>query len=130
MSYDLYFWRQTKDLKMRPEQVVDRLAEDTPLEGVISFPRPLVREVFKKAFRDIVDHDFNLDWEGAGSFFQVGFNHSTEKDVHLIIVNCAHSLLNSEVTMNRIIDACLSLGCAIYDPQTEQRYGQPEPTIP
>lgn len=129
MSYDMYFWRQTKDLQMQPEEVVDRLAQDTPLEGVVSFPRTLVRDVFKKAFPDIVDLDFNLNWEGAGSFFQVGFNHATERDVDLIIVNCGHLLLKSEVTMNRILDVCFALGCALYDPQTEQRYEQPEPKI-
>ena len=113
----MYFWRQTKDLQMRPEQVVDRLAQDTPLNGVIAFPRTVVREVFRKAFPDITDGDADLDWEGAGSYFQVGFGHATTKDVHMIVVTCGHSLVKSEATMNRIIDACCSLGCALYDPQ-------------
>ena len=125
----MYFWKQTKDLQMRPEQVVDRLAEDKPLDGVATFPRTLVREVFRKAFPDIVDRDADLDWEGAGSYFQVGFGHATERDVHLISVFCGYSLLKSEDTMNRIIDACCSLGCALYDPQTGERYEQPEPTV-
>ncbi len=127
MSYDMYFWRQTKDLGMRPEQIIDRLSEDTPLDGVTSFPRTRVREVFRTAFPDIVDGDTDLDWEGAGSYFQVGFAHANERDVQMVIVTCGHSLLKSEETMNRIIDACCSLGCALYDPQTGQRYEQPEP---
>ncbi len=123
----MYFWRQTKDLGMRLEQIIDRLSEDTPLDGVTSFPRTRVREVFRTAFPDIVDGDTDLDWEGAGSYFQVGFAHANERDVQMVIVTCGHSLLKSEETMNRIIDACCSLGCALYDPQTGQRYEQPEP---
>jgi hypothetical protein len=129
MSYDLYFWRQIQDLQMQPEQVVDRLGEDTPLDGVATFPRTLVREVFRKAFPDIVDGDADLDWEGADSYFHVGFGHATELDVHLISVFCGHSLLKSEETVNQIVDACCSLGCALYDPQTKKRYEQPEPTV-
>jgi hypothetical protein len=60
MSYDMYFWRQTKALPMRPEQVVGRLAEDTPLDGIAAFPRTRVREIFRKAFPDIVDGDADL----------------------------------------------------------------------
>lgn len=112
---------------MRPEQIVDLLAEDRPVDGVAVFPRTVVRAAFRRSFPDIVDGDADLDWEGAGSFFQVGFAHATEKDVHMINVYCGHSLLKSEETMNRIIDACNSLGCALYDPQTGQRYEQPEP---
>jgi len=123
----MYFWRQVEDIQMPPEQVIDRLAQDTPLKGIAAFPRTRVREVFRKMFPDIVDGDIDLDWEGAGSYFQVGFSHANEKDVHLIVVSCGHSLLKSGETMNRIIDACRSLGCALYDPQTGKRYGQPEP---
>jgi hypothetical protein len=86
-----------------------------------------VREVFRKSFPDIVDGESGLDWEGASSYFRVGFAYANEKDVHMIIVTCGHSLLKSEETMNRIIDGCCSLGCALYDPQTGQRYEQPEP---
>ena len=129
MSYDLYFWRQTKNFEIAPEQVVDLLAEDTPLDGVAAFPRTVVREAFRKAFPDITDDDVSLFWEGAGSDFQVSFSHATEKDVHMIIVNCSYSLLKSEETMNRLIDTCCELGCALYDPQTGRRYEQPEPKM-
>jgi hypothetical protein len=45
----------------------------------------------------------------------------------MIAVTCGYSLLNSEATMTRISDACNTLGCALYDPQTGKRYEQPEP---
>jgi hypothetical protein len=127
VSYDLYFWRQTKDLQIRPEQIVDLLSKDEPVDGIVSFPRSDIRAVLKRYFPDIADGDADLEWEGADSYFQIGFGHATEKDVHMIIVNCGYALLQSEETMNRIIEACNSLGCALYDPQRGQRYAQPEP---
>jgi hypothetical protein len=45
MSYDMYFWRQTKQLAIAPEKLVGLLAEDSPVDGVIAFPRVQVREV-------------------------------------------------------------------------------------
>ena len=128
MSYDLYFWRQAKDLRMTPEQIVHRLAQDTPLDGIAAFPRTRARHVFRAAFPDICDGDADLDWEGEDGYFQVGFSHANERDVHMIIVICGYSLLSSSETMNRIIAACNGLGCALYDPQTSRRYEQPEPS--
>ena len=32
-----------------------------------------------------------------------------------------------EMGLEQIINACCSLGCALYDPQTGRRYEQPEP---
>jgi len=123
----MYFWRQTKDIEMPAEQVINRLVKDTPLEGIAVFPRARVRDVFRKGFPDIVDGDADLDWEGAGSYFRVGFAHANEKEVQMIIVTCGYSLLKSEKTMNRIIEVCCSLGCALYDPQTGRRNEQQEP---
>jgi hypothetical protein len=127
MSYDLYFWRQTKDMQMRPSEIVDLLSEDTPVDGITTFPRTRVRAVLKESFPDIQDGDFELTWEGDGSYFQIGFAHATEKDVHLIVANCGYELVKAEKAVNRLIEACASLGCALYDPQTDKRYEQQEP---
>jgi len=129
MSYDLYFWRQERSFESKPEQVIDLLAAETPVEGVVAFPRAGVRAVLRNYFPSTVDNDVSLEWEGAGSYFQIQFSHATEKTVHLVIVNCGFELLKSEETMNRLIEACNSFGCALYDPQTGQRYEQPEPKI-
>src|SRR5436190_2020247 len=127
MSYDLYFWRQTKDMQMCPGDIIDLLSKDGPLEGITSFPRNRVRTKIKEYFPDIQDGDFNLDWDGDGSYFQISFAHATERDVHLIVVNCGYKLIEAQKAVNRLIEACTSLGCALYDPQTDKRYEQPEP---
>ena len=127
MSYDLYFWRQTKDMQMSPGQIVDTLSEDRPVDGIASFPRTRVRAVLQEAFPDIQDGDFELTWDGDRSYFQISFGHATERDVHLIVANCGHELVKAERAVNRLIEACTSLGCALYDPQTDKRYEQPDP---
>jgi len=127
MSYDLYFWRQTKDMHMSPDEIIDLLSEDRPVDGVTTFPRDRVRTVLKESFPDIRDGDFDLTWEGEGSYFQIGFAHANESDVHLIVANCGYELAKAEKAVNRLIEACASLGCALYDPQTDKRYEQPEP---
>ncbi len=127
MSYDLFFWRQTKNLSLEPGAIVDRLAQEPTLDGVVAFPRQRVRAAFRHAFPELEDHDLQLDWEGGGTYFQVGFGHANEREVHLIVVNCGYDLLASPDTMNRIINVCLSLGCALYDAQTGRRYEQLEP---
>src|SRR5438046_3185551 len=106
MSYDLYFWRQTKMFSEKPEAIVDLLSSDEPVPGIAAFPRERVRGVLKKFFPDITDGDFQLDWEGAGSYFQVSFGHANEKDAHLIIVHCGFELLKAPDIMNRLIEAC------------------------
>jgi hypothetical protein len=127
MSYDLYFWRQTKALSQKPEEIVDLLSADEPVSGIAAFPRDRVRAIFRKFFPEIVDGDFQLDWEGAGSYFQVEFSHATEKDVHMIVVTCGYELLKAPDVMNRITEACGILGCALFDPQSDERYEQPDP---
>jgi hypothetical protein len=108
-------------------EIIDMLSQDQPIEGIGLFPRDQVREVLKKYFPDIQDCEFELTWEGDGSYFQISFGHGTEKHIHLIVANCGYELVKTQNAINRLIEACTSLGCALYDPQTGERYVQPEP---
>ena len=128
MSYDLYFWRQTKACEASPDELLDFLSLNQPVEGIATFPRERILQVLRKAFPDIDDGDFELTWEGAGSYFQISFGHANEKQVHLIAANCGYELLKCPEAVNRLIEACEQLGCALYDPQEGKRYDQPEPT--
>ncbi len=125
MSYDLYFWREEIEIDSPPDKTVETLSNDQHIEGISSFEREAIIDEFKKVFPDIVDENIQLDWEGAGSYFQVSFSYGPEKKVNLIIVNCGYNLLDSSETMNSIIDVCTKFGCALYDPQTNERYQQP-----
>lgn len=126
MSYNLYFWRQERNLGETPAEICGRLTDNAAVAGVAVLPRAMVRQKFRESFPDISDSDANLDWEGAGSYFQVGYNHVDENNVNCIIITCGYKLLDSPDTMNLIIDVGNSLGCALYDPQAGMRYAQPE----
>lgn len=112
---------------MTPAEIIDALSKDKPVPGIASFPRERVRILLKESFPEIVDGDFELNWDGDGSYFQIVFNHATEKDVHLIIASCGYELVKAANAVNRLIETCTSLGCALYDPQLDKRYEQPEP---
>ena len=125
MSYDLYFWREEKELGLPPDKIAEILSEDQHISGISTFKREDISDAFIKEFPDIVDENIQLDWEGAGSYFQVEFTYGPEKRINSIIVTCGYKLLDSHETMNRIIDVCAAFGCALYDPQTGERYQQP-----
>ena len=127
MSYELYFWRQTKDTPLSPLETMNLLSTDQPVEGISSFPRSEVRAVLREYFPEIEDGDSELTWKGDGSYFQISFAHPSDTEVHMIIANCGYELIKGQNAVNRLIEACTGFGCALYDPQTNERYQQPEP---
>ncbi len=126
MSYDLYFWREEENLKESADKICELLSDDSQVQGVATLARSVVRQRFRDIFPEIDDGNIDMDWEGAGSYFQISFNHADEKNVNCIIITCGYKLLDSPDTMNLIIDVGNSLGCALYDPQVGERFGQPE----
>ena len=112
---------------MKPSELLEVLSEGTSVKGIASFPRDDVRRLLRNYFPDIEDADFELTWEGDGSYFQISFGHASATDVQLIAANCGYELLKTPKAMNRLIEACASIGCALYDPQTDKRYEQQNP---
>lgn len=126
MSYDLYFWREEKDFKITPDKLAEILSKDQHIPGISTFDRKDICNAFQYEFPEIIANEIPMDWEGAGSYFQVFFTYGQGKKVNSIIVICGYLLLESPETMNRIIDVCAKFGCALYDPQTGVRYNQPK----
>ena len=121
MSYDLYFWRELKNLGKQPEEILELMCREEPIEGIVSFPRTEIQQRFKLEFPEINDSDVIMDWEGSGSYFEVGFTHADKDNV-----NCGYQLLEDTDVMNRVLKVGNSMGCALFDPQTGERYMQPE----
>ncbi|HCE43595.1 MAG TPA: hypothetical protein DET40_08605 [Lentisphaeria bacterium] len=129
MSCDIYYWRQTVEFSMVPEHALEALLKGEPIGGIDTFPREFVCDVIRNSFPEIKDNGFELNWEGEGTYFQISFRTSPEKEVNLIIANCDDGIFEHEDVLDRLADACTSLGCALYDPQEGERYEQPEPSI-
>ena len=124
MAYSLYFWRQTRSIDESPDEICAKLCKDVPVAGVAELPIIAIREAFAHAFSGMNDGLSYLDWEGDRSYFEV---HWPAGPVNMFHVSCGYELLKSPETMNRIIEIATKFGCALYDPQTEERYDQPDP---
>ena len=122
MSYDLYFWRQEKDLTMAPSKILAGIhGGDVPV-GVERIPSADVIARLRKEFPEIWEnhtsnpkHPLQLFWDAPSGreTFQLSWS-----DFHIGIEG--HGL-SSEVC-NRLIAVLAEFGCALYDPQTGVRY--------
>ena len=85
--------------------------------GIVSSSLETVKQAFRQHFPDVSDGGSSLDWEGDGSYFQVGFTFLDERTVSRIAVCCGYELLKSPQAMQRLSSVASSLGCRVYDPQ-------------
>lgn len=124
MSYDLYFWRQDPSLIAEPGELSAQLQDGVSIPGIVPLHLENVVSALRANFPEIQPNGRGYMWEGAGSYFDAHFTFLDAATVTCVTVNCGFELLKSPDTMNLIIDAFLSLGMALYDPQTGERYLQ------
>src|SRR5947209_2880945 len=117
MSYDIFFWREQPGARIDPEQVLRELQDNVEFHGIVSLPLETARQAFIHEFPDISNGGSSLDWEGDGSYFQVGFNFLDERTVSSLTVCCGYELLKSPRAMRRLWSVASSLGCRVYDPR-------------
>jgi hypothetical protein len=117
MSYDLYFWKQQPDAEIDVEQFLNELDDTVQFPGIVGIPLDAVRQAFQREFPEITGGAGSLDWEGDGSYFQVGYVFLDERTASRISVFCGYELLKSEQAMRRLERVAESLGCRTYDPQ-------------
>jgi hypothetical protein len=122
MSYDLWFWRQTRPSALSPDAICQQLAEDKLVDGIALLPIEEIKAAIVAEFPDIEDGPTSMTWEGNGSYFQVSWSVSASQ----ISVTCGYKLLKDPEPLNRLIDVMAGFGCALYDPQTGERYTQPD----
>ena len=121
MSYDLYFWCEKPGASIDIDQFFDELDEMVEFPGIVSLPLDSVKAAFRQQFPDISDGGGALDWEGDGSYFQVGFTFLDERTVSRTTVFCGYELLKSQRAMDRLSSVASSLGYRVYDPQHQDR---------
>lgn len=116
MSYDLVFWNQGTDDTRTPETIYNEICEFGSSNNLVEYnPNQLVNAL-KKCFQSVqIINNSQIDWDpndNSGSFL-AAFT------VHHIIFNC-YRLTGSQ--MNDIIDAAVSVGLRLYDPQENKRF--------
>lgn len=126
MSYGLWFWRQLRPSALSPDAICEQLAEDKRIDGIALLPIEEVKAAIVKEFPDIEDGLTSMTWEGNGSYFEVSWPVSATQ----ISVTCGYKLLKNPEPLNRMIDVMAGFGCALYDPQADERYPQPDPSEP
>lgn len=114
MSYDLWFWRQSRKCRHRPATVVQRVCEGGELQGVAKLDFNAIRDRFAEVFPGMKDslydagtHYFNLDVYPPFAFQIISSPPETEEVTEML---------------NSIIDIAAEFDCSLYDPQTGERY--------
>lgn len=117
MSYDLYFWREEPGAKIDIDMFFDELDDTVEFPGIVSLPLETVKQAFQQEFPAVKDGGGSLDYEGDGSYFQVGFIFLDERTVSRTAVCCGYELLKRPESMQRLANVAASLGYRVYDPQ-------------
>jgi hypothetical protein len=117
MSYDIYFWREQPGAKIDIKRLFRELNDTVEFPGIVGVPLETVRQAFRHEFPEVTGGAGSLDWEGDGSYFQVGYTFLDERTASRIEVFCGYELLKNPQTMKRLEMVATSLGCRIYDPQ-------------
>ncbi len=73
----------------------------------------------EQPFRDISDDCSELNWEGAGSYFEVAWPVGS-KPAHTlgVFVSCGWKLLHQPAVIERVRAMTLGLRCGVFDPQS------------
>jgi hypothetical protein len=119
MSWDLAFWNPIGGATKDPEAVHAALAEDGEPQGLAWLPVTQVKDAFRAAFPDIADDGTELNWEGAGSYFQVTWPVGSKPRHTLgVFVSCGWDLASQPAMIERVRSVSTALGCGVFDPQS------------
>ena len=117
MSYDLFFWRETAGANLDPERIFEELEDMMTMPGIVPISLETVNVAFSQLFSECKDCGGTIEWEGEGSYFQVGFTFLDEKTITLGTIACGYDLAKNRAAMERLTQAITTLGCRLYDPQ-------------
>ena len=116
MSYDLLLWREQPSASVDISSLL-HLEEATAVPGLVPLALAEVERAFQAEFPDITVGGADLDWEGAGSYFQVGYTLFDERHVSTISVACGYELLKAPDIFERLHRVAEALRCRYFDLQ-------------
>ena len=117
MSYDLLLWREQPGTSVDVSSLLDLDEEAADVPGLVPLPLAEVERAFQAEFPDITVGGAELDWEGAGSYFQVGYTFSDERHASTISVMCGYELLKAPDVFERLHRVAEALRCRYLDLQ-------------
>jgi hypothetical protein len=123
VSYDLAFWRQDESDERPSRELYELFIERQRVNGIPELPVEAFLARLRQAFPSTVREPNGdvewLDWRSQDdqSSFQVEW---TPQCVWVSL-----RPLDGD-RANRIIDMANEFGCALYDPQTDERFGRPQ----
>ncbi len=117
MSWDLAFWKGSSP--EQPVAVYHALIEEGEPKGLAWLSVDEVKAGFRASFAHIDDDGTELNWQGAGSYFQVTWPTGSEPRHTLgVFISCGWSLLDQPAIIERVRAVGLGLGCGVFDPQS------------
>jgi hypothetical protein len=122
VSYDLVFWKQDDAEKRSPRELYELFLERQPVDGIPNLQVDAVvarfMETFPSAVREPNGDSEWLDWtsDDGRSGFQVEW---TPQCIWFSL-----RPLDGD-RANLVVDVANEFGCALYDPQTDERFGLP-----
>lgn len=129
MSFDLAFWKPDGTAAVDPAAVYIALDEIEAGSGLDALAVADVKAHFLTAFPEIEDSGTELNWRGAGSYFQVTWPVSmTPGETFAVTVNCGWCLVKTPAVMERIKAVAFDLGCGVFDPQVDAWHTRKTPS--
>lgn len=114
MSYDMWFWKQSSDCCLTPEDIIEKLCEGDQLEGLFELNFNKIKDRIKLEFAefdgqmfDAETHYFTLDIYTPFAFQIISTPPNNDAVIDML---------------NRIIDIAHEFECLLYDPQSGERY--------
>ena len=122
MSYDLSFWRQTTGCGLDPLTVYNELNDEHHVEGLVDLPIDAilgrVMQAFPAAQREPNGQYEWVVWisDDETQMFEITWsNQHVRADFRPLVADIA----------NTLVDIAIDFGCAVFDPQTGERFAQP-----
>lgn len=122
VSYDLVFWRQDPGERRSPQLIYEALVDNGAVPGIPLLPvedfLARLMEAFPGASREPNGPGEWIVWSHPrdGSGFQV------EWTSQCVWISCRPL---DEGRANKMVDIANAFGCALYDPQVNERFGLP-----
>lgn len=121
MSYDLWFWKESKKTNLAPEDIMKKLSKGEVPSSIKNIPTDKVSSSIQKQFENVMINEpadpenvIQILWEdnSTGSLII---------NISPYVITVSSNNVSGEI-LNKIIDIMLKFNCPLYDPQINKRF--------